>query len=302
MSPVDSLAGLAAELGMQEGHLMVLREDLIGRDGGGNKVRKAAAAVGQAVADGMTTVITTGAPQSNHARATALAALRGGIHCVLVLEGAPPTRLLGNNLLEDLAGAEILWSEGAEPAEIAAACAARAPERSRIIPFGGSDPAAVDVYSKVGDELRKTVPDLDHVVVAVGSGATAAGLIRALGPRTVLAVDTGAVPDPEAVLLDLLDRSRPAEGWDKADLRLDRRQVGSGYEHVQPAVLDAVQRVLRTDGVLFDVTYAGRALAATVAAIESGHIRSTDRVLLIHTGGTPGLFGHPELVDPHERH
>lgn len=285
---------------MREGRLLVLREDLIGRDGGGNKVRKAAAAVGYAAANGVTTVITTGAPQSNHARATALAALRKGLHCVLVLEGAAPAQLLGNNLLEDLAGAEIVWAGESDPADIAAEYAARAPGSSRIIPFGGSDPAAVDVYAGVGHALAEAVPALDHVVVAVGSGATAAGLIRALGPESVLAVDTGAVPDPEAILRDLLVGSRPGDGWAEADLRLDRRQVGSGYGHVQPAVLAAVRRVLRTDGVLFDVTYAGRALAATIAAIESGEIGSAERVLLIHTGGTPGLFGHPELIDTND--
>ncbi|WP_186317519.1 pyridoxal-phosphate dependent enzyme [Curtobacterium sp. 9128] len=124
--------------------------------------------------------------------------------------------------------------------------------------------------------------------MAAGSGATAAGLVRALGPERVLAVDTGAVDDPEAVLRHLL-------GDEGVELRLDRVQVGSGYEHPQPSVLDAVRQFLRSEGIVLEVTYAGRAAAALLDHYRSGDFAPDDRVVFVHTGGVPGLFGHPGL-------
>ncbi len=297
-TPLQRLPVLAAELGMAADDLLVLREDLIGPAGGGNKARKADAAVRRAHADGIRTVVTTGAPQSNHARAVAAVGARLGLRVVLVLRGEDPGRRTGNVLLDHLLGADVRWAGDADLAESAAAAARAADGPVRVIPFGGSDAAAVDVYAAVGEDLEARVPDLRHVVVAVGSGATAAGLVAALGAGRVLGVDTGAVPDPRFTVLGLLREARPEAHRDAAALRLDGGQVGTGYGRLQPAVLDAVRAVARGDGVLFDVTYAGRALAGLVAAVRSGAIVPGERVVLVHTGGVPGLFGHPELERP----
>lgn len=296
LTAVEQLPGLAAALGVPPADLLVLREDLLGTAGGGNKVRKAAVALQRAVDDGIRTVVTTGAPQSNHARAVAVVGAQLGLDVVLVLEGHDPGTRRGNLLLEELAGARLVFAQDREPADVAAEEAEAAPGPARVVPFGGSDPAAVEVYAEVGRHLDAAVPDLRHVVVAVGSGATAAGLVAALGPDRVLAVDSGAVPDARSTLAGLLS---PAHPCDATALRVDAGQVGTGYEHVQPDVLQVVQDALRLDGVLFDVTYAGRALAAAVAALRSGTIARGERVLVVHTGGAPGLFGHPELGGGH---
>lgn len=285
--PLEPLDALGAVVGAAPGRLLALREDRIGTGGGGNKVRKAERAVGRAAADGLRRVVTTGAPQSNHARAVAIAAARYGIACLLVLEGARPPQRLGNLLLEDLAGAEVHWSGERAPDGLASELASDG--HTRLIPFGGSDRDAVEVYAEVGADLLARVPDVDHVVVAVGSGATAAGLVRALGAERVHCVDTGAVDDPQSVLRHLLDDPDAA-------LRIDRSQVGSGYEHLQPAVVEAVRRFLRTDGILLDATYAGRAAASMVEQYRAGAFAADDSVVFVHTGGVPGLFGHPELV------
>jgi D-cysteine desulfhydrase len=63
------------------------------------------------------------------------------------------------------------------------------------VPFGGSSPASAEAYVRAGEELLEQIPDVQHGVVAVGSGGTMAGLVAALGPERVLGVDSGAVPD-----------------------------------------------------------------------------------------------------------
>src|SRR4029453_11589645 len=95
-------------LGLTE--LWVKRDDLSGLGGGGNKVRKLEYTCAEALAAGATTLITTGAPQSNHARLTAAAAARLGLRSVLVLAGGPPDAERGNLILDGLAGAEIVWA------------------------------------------------------------------------------------------------------------------------------------------------------------------------------------------------
>src|ERR1700760_1715332 len=173
LSAIETMPGLAARLGVPAQDLLVLREDLIGIAGGGNKVRKAMAALGRAVTDGVAHVITTGAPQSNHARAVAVVGARLGLRVTLVLEGGQPPLQAGNLLLEELAGASVVWSGREDPAAVADRVAGEASGTGRVVPFGGSDAAAVDVYAAVGENLVREVPDLRHVVVAAGSGATA---------------------------------------------------------------------------------------------------------------------------------
>ena len=296
LSAIEPMPGLASRLGVSAADLLLLREDLIGIAGGGNKVRKAMAALGRAAAEGVTHIITTGAPQSNHARAVAIVGAQLGLQVTLVLEGERRSLQAGNLLLEELAGAEVVWAGPEAPAAVADKVASQSVGTVRVIPFGGSDAAAVDVYAAVGEDLLQKVPDLRHVVVAAGSGATAAGLIAAVGADRVLAVDTGAVPDVRATIAGLVREARSAANVDAEALRIDPGQVGDGYATIPPHVLDAVRNALADDGILFDVTYAGRALAGLAAAVRSGVIRSGERTVLVHTGGVPGLFGHPDLL------
>ena len=220
---------------------------------------------------------------------------RFGLEVTLVLEGVEPTRRTGNLLLEKLAGARIEWAGTSDPAAAAEHIRAASPRPARIIPFGGSDPAAAHLYASIGAQLDDAVPDLRHVVVAVGSGATAAGLVIGLGPDRVLGVDTGAVPDARTTITELVRGARPDVRLDPAMLRLDGTQIGDGYAHIPTAVIDAVRHALADDGILFDVTYAGRALAGLVHGVRSGALPANERIVLIHSGGAPGLFGHPDL-------
>lgn len=79
------------------------------------------------------------------------------------------------------------------------------------------------------------------------------------------------------------------------DLRVDRDQVGSGYASLTATVQEALTLVARLEGIILDPTYTGRAMAGLIAAIRRGEIEPGDTTVFIHTGGLPGLFGHPEI-------
>ncbi|MET8234281.1 pyridoxal-phosphate dependent enzyme [Micromonospora sp. NPDC005298] len=285
-TPLEVAPRLAVRMGLAD--LWFKRDDLAGLGAGGNKVRKLRYTCAEALAAGATTVITSGGPQSNHARLTAAAAARLGLRCVLVLAGPPAAHRRGNLLLDELAGAEIVWCGDRPLAEVVAVEARR--RSAYVIPFGGSSPASVQGYVDCGRELRAQVPDIDRaeVVVAVGSGGMMAGLVRELGAGRVVGVDTGAVADPRAAVTGLLDGE-----VEPGALRIDGSQVGAGYGTVSDSVRSALSVTAREEGVFLDPTYTGRAMAALLA----GSFPHGDRVVFLHSGGLPGLFGHPEFGD-----
>ena len=290
-------ARLAARLGLGADDLWIKRDDLVGLGGGGNKVRKLEYSCAQALAAGATTIITTGAAQSNHARLTAAAAARLGLECVLVLHGTAPDEVLGNLILDVLAGARITWS--AEPDADEAVQGAVDEVRAAggvpfVIPFGGSSSEAAAGYVECARELLDELPDLATVVVAVGSGGTMAGLVAALGAERVIGVHTGAVDDPSATVAGLLD-GMPGGTGSHDDLRIVIDQVGDGYQSITPATRDAIGLVDRTEGLFLDPTYTGRAMAGLVALCENGNITGGQRTVFLHTGGLPGLLARPEM-------
>ncbi|OUE21293.1 D-cysteine desulfhydrase [Clavibacter michiganensis] len=294
-TPVHPVPRLAEELGLHPERLLMKRDDLIGWGGGGNKARKLEHSLGRAVARGATTVITTGAAQSNHARMTAAAGAALGLDVVLVLEGHE-VAARGNVLLDGLYGARIVWS-GDERAESRAGSVVAGLEaagtRVHRVAFGGSDAHSVQGFVDAGHELARQVGEVDHVVVALGSGGTMAGLVEALGPERVLGVHCGAVAEPRAVVAGFL--AERGTGIGREALRIDEGRVGSGYAHLTDEARDALVLVARTTGILLDPTYTARAAAGLAAAVREGSIGPDDRVVLWHSGGIPGLFGHADL-------
>lgn len=296
-TPLEPMPRLAQELGLGADDLWIKRDDLTGMGGGGNKTRKLEWLCGAALADGATHLVTTGAPQSNHARLTAAAGARLGLRTVLVLAGTPRGPAHGNLVLDALFGATVVWAGdirgdalGAAAEDVAARLRADGAVPA-LIPFGGSSALGARGYAECGRELLAQTPELDTVVVALGSGGTMAGLVHALGTERVLGVHCGAVGDPADVVAAFVsDLSGTAHPPNSLRLRLD--QVGEGYGALTEPVMAALSRTARTEGVVLDPVYTGRAMAGLIAAVEDGHIVSGRRTVFLHTGGLPGLFGH----------
>ncbi|MFD9976804.1 D-cysteine desulfhydrase family protein [Streptomyces sp. NPDC059017] len=300
-TPLEPLPGLARALGLGPDDLWIKRDDLTGLGGGGNKTRKLEWLCGQAVAAGATHLVTTGAPQSNHARLTAAAGARLGMEVVLVLAGTRDASAGGNLALDGLFGATAVWA-GDVRSDALAATAREVADRLRadgavpeLIPFGGSSVLGARGYATCGRELLAQAPDLTTVVAALGSGGTAAGLVHALGPDRVLGVHCGAVPDPAATVSafasGLAGGDVPAE-----TLRLRLDQVGAGYGALTEPVSAALKLTARTEGIVLDPVYTGRAMAGLIAAVRDGDIAPGARTVFLHTGGLPGFFGHPAAL------
>jgi D-cysteine desulfhydrase family pyridoxal phosphate-dependent enzyme len=302
-TPLEPMPRLATELGLRADDLWIKRDDLIGLGGGGNKVRKLEWLVGAALAAGADTLVTTGAAQSNHARLTAAAGARLGLDVVLVFPGTPGSAAngSGNLVLDSLFAARIHWAGDGDPstlgevAEDVCEQLGRDGARPFLIPFGGSSPLGARGYAEGGEELRAQLPDVEHVVVALGSGGTMAGLIGALGEERVLGIHVGAVQEPAATVAGLAG-ALTHRTIGPGSLRVRTDQVGTGYGVLQEPVLEAMKTAATAEGLVLDPVYTGRAMAGLIAAVRDGDIRPGRRTVFLHTGGLPGLFGHAETV------
>jgi L-cysteate sulfo-lyase len=300
-TPLEAAPRLARALGLGPPDLWIKRDDLTGLGGGGNKVRKLEWICGDAVARGADTLVTCGARQSNHARLTAAAGARLGLDVVLVLAGPGDGPESGNVALDGLLGASVVWAGDVPHEELGAIASAVIAQRRHqgahpaLIPYGGSNALGARGYAECGRELLTQAPDLTTVVTAVGSGGTMAGLVHALGARHVLGVDCGALEQPAAAVAGLVAELSGASPV-PADLRMRLDQVGAGYSELTEPVMAALTLAARTEGLILDPIYTGRAMAGLVASVADGHITPGQRTVFLHSGGLPGLFGHPTTV------
>lgn len=318
-TPVERLGRLSAALGVT---ILVKRDDLTGMPLSGNKVRKLEYVLGEARRLDATDVITTGGIQSNHCRATTLACRKLGIVPHLLLrtsDGQPPSELDGNHLLDALAGAEMRYVTSSEYTTRDIFLARWADElsaadkRPYVVPEGASTALGALGYVSMVEEFRAqldagAVPGgdaPDFVVCPSGTGGTAAGLVAGIATETLGTqeapprVVTYAVCDNEAffreriggILEDLAAGYMP--DLDPAAVELDVVDafVGEGYGLSTPEELGFLAEIARTEALLLDPVYTGKAFRGLVEEIRQGErYPQGSTILFVHTGGLFGLF------------
>ncbi len=307
-TPLEPMNRLSAVLGGPR--LWIKRDDQTGLATGGNKTRKLEFLIADALAEKAGVVLTVGAPQSNHCRQTAAAAALAGLECVLVLRGAalPQEQWGGNLLLDELLGARLWWAGDRDPLdalEDAAAEERAARRRPYVIPYGGSNAMGASAYAlafeELWDQMQAQSLSFDRVVFASSSGGTHAGLVAGARARGFEGQVLGISVDKTGghlreTVVALLNPTAERLGWDldlgPADVHVEDGYLGGGYGVVTPAEREAVRLVARTEGILLDPVYTGKAMAGLMGLIRSGQIGAEETVLFWHTGGTPALFAY----------
>lgn len=310
-TPIQRLERLERALRLGGGTRLWVKRDDLGLGGGGNKLRKLEYLLGAALAEGCDTFVTTGGIQSNHARLSAASAARAGLACELVLARMVPRddeeyRRSGNVLLDGIFGARIHMVDGPDawPFAQERADALRAEgRRPYLVGAGGSSPTGCLGYAGCAAEIAAQEAELGlsfaRVVIPNGSSGTHAGLaagFAAMGmdPARVKSF-TVLAPLDEARRATLDLARRTLELLDE-DARIDSEgidvaggQRGDGYGIPTAAMLEAVRLMARTEGLLLDPVYSGKAFAGFLADAQAG---ATGDFLYVMTGGTPGLFAY----------
>lgn len=306
-TPLEPLPRLSAALGGVE--LWIKRDDCTGLALGGNKTRQLEFTLGEALHLGADCVVQGAGSQSNHCRQAAAACARLGLECHLMLERdewAEPVQ--GNLLLDQIFGAHLHWSDAPQGPALEAekqALAQRLREAGRkpyVIggPRGKTLGAAAYALAvcELTDQCDAVGLQPDALYVCA-SGATHAGLL--LGTRALetpyhvqaFAPIRWGFDVPAALTttvnglaeeLELPTRIQPS------DIHHSEETVGPEYGVLTREGLVAIELVARTEGILLDPAYTGKAMAGLIDHIRRGIVRPGSKVVFLHTGGTPALF------------
>lgn len=318
-TPVHRLYQLERAL-QTEVRIYVKRDDMALLGGGGNKLRKLEYLLGDALGQGCDTFLTTDGLQSNHARLSAAAAARTGLACELFLTRVVPRddedyRRNGNVLLDRLFGATVHELPGDADALATAKARAdalrRAGRRPYVVGTGGSSPTGCLGYVAAAIEILEQEAALGErfaqIVVPHGSGGTHAGLAAGfaacgedpsrLRSFAVLADADRSHRDTLRLgreTLDLLDGEARIED---GQIVVSGEQLGPGYGIPTSAMIEAVRSVARTEGLLLDPVYGGKAFAGLMADLRGGVFADGSAVLFVMTGGVPGLHAYRSVFD-----
>ncbi len=309
-TPLQPLPRLGERLGVE---LFVKRDDLTGCALSGNKIRKLEFVLAEALDCGADCVLTCGKVQSNHARATALAAARLGLGCRLVLRTEDPQNPplpQGNHLLDVLAGAEIVWADYDQWADREGVMKQEARDLERqgrnpyVIPFGASTALGAWGEIRAMEELSQDLAGLPGgkdkpltLVTAAGTGGALAGYLLGAVRSGLNARIAGINVDDFDFILSTVERvgkeAARVYGLDPdlpRGFRLIDGYKGAGYALSRPEELEFIAQMARLEGLVLDPVYTGKALLGLVREIETHPDQFDQRVVFVHTGGIFHLF------------
>lgn len=326
-TPLRKLERLSARLGGPE--IFVKRDDMTGLAFGGNKSRKLEFIVRDMLEKKADVVITWAGLQSNWCMQTAAAARTFGIKPILVLfkPADAPATADGNLLLDVILDADIRILEAekgkvvksAQAMEVLDEAAREVREKGQrpyLVPVGGSlvrgdmeHPlgaiAYVASFAEMLAQMRSANVEPDYVVHASGSGGTQAGLV--VGAKALTAgcrIIGVSVSDPKGSFSDdILEIARSTDdalglGLEvlAGDIVVFDEYLGEGYGTVDKAVAETIRLVFQTEGIVLDPVYTAKAMIGLIDLVKTGFFKPTDKVLFVHTGGTPALFPNGQKI------
>ena len=290
------------------------RDDCTGLLFGGNKTRHNEFLLADAIAKGADLFVWGAGVQSNNCRQTAACCAKAGLDCHLVLgRGKPlsdsdPDPIQGNLLLDHIVGASV--EIVAEP--VGSDLDDRITERAEQFRAAGRN-----VYSWDRDTVKPLAavsyilclleiveqsaaagftPDAVYVCSAGSTGSGLAIAAAALGCEFPIynicpiqwewdtQEDMARIANDAAELISIETRLQ------RNDLHITFDHIGPGYGKVSDSGLEAIQLLARTEAVLLDPIYSGKAMAGLIADTRAGRLSPGENVVFIHTGGTPAVF------------
>jgi L-cysteate sulfo-lyase len=319
LEPMDRLSDL-----LGGPRLWIKRDDCTGLSTGGNKARKLEFIMADALKEGADTIVTAGATQSNHARQTAAAAARLGLDCHLLLWNMNQSTDRaythnGNMLLNQLHDAKLYELSGADASSEIVYLNAEIDDRTQqlratgarpyAIPVGASNPIGALGYVNCALELVTQAKDreltIDAIVLKSGSAGTQAGLVAGLCAlnQTIPVIGIGGGKSPENLeeaVFGMAEQTASLLGMSSIVKRsnvvaLDPNPVGYGL--LTDDIAEAIHLLARTEGILLDPVYTGRAMVGLLELIRAGRFERDANVVFLHTGGTASLFGYADSFE-----
>ena len=269
----------------------VLRLDLIHPVISGNKWFKLKEYLKDALLLDKTTIATFGGAYSNHILATAATARSAGMQSIGIIRGEKPP-FLSSTLNESLnLGMELFFSSREDykrkklPEELSERSDA---DNIYLINEGG--------YGAKGAEGAKDIlrtidfADYTHIIAAVGTGTTLAGLIAASHKKQkVVGI---------SVLKNNFSLRKEIQGllpFEKADqFVINNDYHFGGYAKYSPELIAFMNDWYKHTGIPSDFVYTGKLFCAVHELIQKGYFSPESRLLVIHSGGLQGNISLPK--------
>lgn len=285
---------------------LIKRDDLTGVELSGNKVRKLEYLIYQAKKDKSDYIFTTGGDQSNHARATAIAASKFGIKPKLFLWGKDSRNSNGNLFIDKFLGAEISFLNKEDFGKVnqimfeERAGLVKQGKKVFVIPEGGSTTLGIWGYINFIEELKTQIEikKLHGIFAASGSGGTAAGLLvgAAMSNLRLKIFAVNVLYSKDIIkkrIIDLaegciLDYKLPCK-INEDNLEIVDGYSEEGYKNITDDKLILIKKFASESGIILDPAYTGKAFAGYYENILSRN--DGNKILFLHTGGIFGVFG-----------
>ncbi|MFZ4589439.1 MAG: D-cysteine desulfhydrase family protein [Ignavibacteria bacterium] len=303
-TPLHKLENLSKYL---NANIYCKRDDLTGFAFGGNKTRKLDYLIYEAIELGADTIVAVGAYQSNFCRIASAYGAACGLDVRLVLGGKKPEKATANLMLDYLFGADVVdvdsyeWNDWEERARLLTRGLTAEGKKVYSMPIGGSTKTGslgyVDCMKEITDYSDTSGIDFNNIFHATGSAGTQSGLVvgKSLtgweGSINGIAITKNseqikgeviALAEETCKLLDIKIND--------ADIIVDDNYIGEAYGTETEGAREAISLFAKYEGILLDNVYSGKAAAGMLDYIRKGLIKSSDKVLFIHTGGNIQLF------------
>ena len=315
-TPLEFLPNFTKAIGGPD--IYIKRDDLLGLTSGGNKTRKLEFLVADALSKGADTLITCGAVQSNHCRLTLSAAVKEGLKCRLVLEervaGSYRVDASGNNFLFRLLVVEkvTVVPGGSNMLDAMSQVAEELAKEGRhgyVIPGGGSNPIGATGYVACAQEIQNQLfakgIEIDRLITPTGSTGTHAGLVVGFSGcnMNIPIVGIGVSRDKEVqeeLVYSLVEQLANHVGVNQS---ISREAVICFGDYWRPKysvpnkkMVEAVNLLAKTEGILLDPVYTGKAMAGLIDLSRQGYFKKSEKVLFLHTGGSPAMYAYMKSI------
>ena len=307
-TPIDYLGRISEKLNIK---LWCKRDDFFHASGSGSKARKLKYILASAKQNGHNAVVTAGGIQSNHVRATALMCAELGWKSIMIIHDKKPLSNVfdGNLKLTKLAGADIRFVDKKDvSSKMDSAVLELTNQGDNPLYIWGGGHCAEGSYAYY-DAIKEVKNQLneedypDYIIHASGTGTTQAGI--ELGCRIFLPncrVIGISVAREKTRGINIISDSITELGTylgieDIPDdtIIFDDRWMGEGYESTYPELLRTIEWAAKTEGLILDPTYTGKAFHALIKMVENGEIPKNSKVLFWHTGGLLNLMSSQQI-------
>jgi len=316
-TPIQRLDGISEDLGI---NFYMKRDDLTNYGTGGNKLRKLEYFVKDAKDKGATMLLTVGGAQTNHGRLTGAVAAKYGMKAAIVAVDPYPGEMSANLLLDGIMGCPVYlvkpdpakseaeqMNEGV--AQVTAEWEAKG-EKVYYIPVGGSNELGILGYYDCAVEINKQVSEMGlkdvRIISTVGSMGTYMGLQVGVWneklPQHVTGI--GISPKPgglQKYAKDYFDRVKAFYGLsidaEPGDFDCTSDYDFGAYNNPVKEVREAIYYMGRREAIILDPCYTGKTFNGIVQMTKAGLIKQGENVLMLHTGGIPGIYTKHHRVE-----